>query len=138
MAGALASRANASEKPTLVGTPSGRLPSRSKCMASETPIAAERKRAASAAASSLSRMSSESPCWCLRKTRLKVPNSAERPSFPKLLRLGHRQQFDEEARQLDQVIVRAPRMLVARAHTEAEATIKLGRGLEIAHGMDDM
>src|ERR1700730_4477862 len=57
---------------------------------------------------------------------------------PKLLRLGHGQQLEEGARKLDQVVMGAPRMLVVRAHSETEATIELGRGPEIAHGMDDM
>src|SRR5262249_37239901 len=48
------------------------------------------------------------------------------------------QRFDEKAGRLDQVIVSAPRMLVARADGEAEPTIELGRRLEIAHRMDDV
>src|SRR4029077_19742085 len=78
------------------------------------------------------------PLLVLEKDSVEGAEQRREAIVPKLLWFGHGQQFDEEARQLDQVIVRAPRMLVARAHTEAEATVKLGRGLEIAHGMDDM
>src|SRR5262249_45807163 len=56
----------------------------------------------------------------------------------KLFGLRHGQQLDKETRKLDQVIVRAPRMLVACADGEAEPTIELCRRLEIAHRMDDV
>ena len=55
-----------------------------------------------------------------------------------LVRLGQRQQFDEAAGKLDDVVVRAPRVAVARADGEAEAAIERGGGVEIAHRMDDM
>src|SRR5262249_42277387 len=57
---------------------------------------------------------------------------------PKLLRLGHGQQLEEEAPKLDQVVMRGPRMLVARGDSENEAAVELRRRLPIAHGMDDM
>ena len=53
----------------------------------------------------------------------------------KLVRLGQRQKFDEEARQLNDVIMRAPGMTVARADGKAELAIKFGGGVEIAHRM---
>src|SRR5207244_3858993 len=43
---------------------------------------------------------------------------------PKLLRLGHGQKLDEEAGKLDQTIVRAPGMAVARPNDEAEALVE--------------
>src|SRR5713226_8936274 len=55
-----------------------------------------------------------------------------------LLGLRHGQELDEEARQLDDMIVGAPGMPVARADGEAEPAIERGRGVEVAHGMDDM
>src|SRR5262249_40852790 len=55
-----------------------------------------------------------------------------------LFRLRHREQFDKEAGQLDQVVMGAPRMTVARADGEAEPSIELGCRLEIAHSMDDV
>ena len=43
-----------------------------------------------------------------------------------------------DAGKLDDGVMRAPGMPVARADGEAEAAIKLRRRVEIAHGMDDM
>src|SRR5262245_27165923 len=80
--GACGSRAKASEKPSFTVEPSGRAPSRSKRIASETPILAARKSTASATALALSSIRSESPSCCFRNSRLKVPKSAENPSAP--------------------------------------------------------
>src|SRR6476469_6812212 len=55
-----------------------------------------------------------------------------------VFRLRHSEQLDEKSRKLDDVIVSAPRMPVARTDGEAEPTIEPGRPLEIAHRMDDM
>src|SRR5205807_7274564 len=55
-----------------------------------------------------------------------------------LLRLRHREQFDEETRQLNHLVVRSPRMPIASADGEAEPAIKLCPGVEVAHGMDDV
>jgi hypothetical protein len=55
-----------------------------------------------------------------------------------LVRLGERQQLNEEAGQLDNVIVRAPWVPVARADRKAQAPIKIGCGVEIAHGVNNM
>src|SRR5262245_2502757 len=55
-----------------------------------------------------------------------------------LLRLGERQQLNEEARQLDNMIVRAPRMSVARADCKTQAAIEIGCGVEIAHRVNNM
>src|SRR6478672_9729112 len=55
-----------------------------------------------------------------------------------VFRLRHGEQFDEKSRKLDDVIVSAPRMPVARTDGEAEPTIEPGRPLEIAHRMDHM
>ena len=52
-----------------------------------------------------------------------------------LVRLGQRQQLDEEAGQLHEVIMGAPRVPVAGADGEAEAGVKVGGGGEIAHRM---
>ena len=51
----------------------------------------------------------------------------------KLLRLRHREQLDEAAGELDDVVVRTPRMPIARADREAEPAIKRGGGIEVAH-----
>jgi len=117
MAGALASRAKASEKATFTAEPSGRLPSRSKRMASDTPIPAERKRAASA---------------------IEGAEQRREAVGAEFFRLRHGEQFDKEAGKLDQLIVGAPRMPVARADGEAEPPVELGCRLEIAHRMDDV
>ena len=78
------------------------------------------------------------PLLVLEKDSVESAEQRREAIAPKLLRLGHGQQLEEEARKLDQVVMRAPRMLVARAHSETEATIELGRSLKIAHGVDDM
>ena len=56
----------------------------------------------------------------------------------KLVRLGNRQYLDEESRKLDDVIVRAPGMAVARADREAKPPIEFGRRIEIADRMDNV
>ena len=55
-----------------------------------------------------------------------------------LLGLGDRQQLDEETGQLDEVIVRAPGMAVARPDGETEGTVERCRRIEVAHRMNDM
>src|SRR5262249_19485337 len=50
----------------------------------------------------------------------------------------HRQQLDEEARKLNEMIVCAPGMAVARPDREAEPAIEIGCGVEVAHRVDDM
>jgi hypothetical protein len=55
-----------------------------------------------------------------------------------LVRLGQRQQLDEEAWKLNNVIVRAPGMAIARPHGETEPTVQIGRRIEVPYGMDDM
>ena len=55
-----------------------------------------------------------------------------------LVRLGHREQFDEKTRQLDDAVVGTPGMPVARTDGEAEPAIELGRRVEIVHRMNDM
>ncbi len=69
---------------------------------------------------------------------VEAPEQGREPVAPELLRLRHGEQFDEEAGKLDQPIVRAPRMLVARSNNKAEPAIQLVRRVEIAHRMDDM
>ena len=54
------------------------------------------------------------------------------------IRLGDRQQLQEESRELDDMVVRAPGMAVARADRKARAAIEIRCGVEIAHGMDDV
>ena len=63
---------------------------------------------------------------------------AREPFADKFARLADRQDLDEEARQLHDVIVRPPRMQIARADREAGAAIEVCRRIEIADGMDDM
>ena len=118
--------------------PSGRLPSRSKRMVSEAAMPAARKAASSAAASCDSRISSDSPSPRLRKSPVIGAEQLRKAVVAELVRLGQRQQLDEEAGKLDDVIMRAPGVAVARADREAEAAIERGRRVEIAHGMDDM
>jgi hypothetical protein len=55
-----------------------------------------------------------------------------------LVRLGQRQQFDEAAGELNDVVMRAPRVAIAGADREAEVAVKRGGGGEIVHGMYDM
>ena len=52
--------------------------------------------------------------------------------------LADLKQLDERGRKLDDAVMCAPRMLVARAYVEAKPPIKIGGGIEVAHGMDDM
>ena len=54
--------------------------------------------------------------------------------------IGDRQQLDEGAGELDDVVLRPPgaRMAVARADLKAEPPIELGGRVEIAHRVDDM
>ena len=49
-----------------------------------------------------------------------------------------REQLEEEPRKLDDVIMGAPGMPVARPDGKAEAAIEPGRRVEIADRMDDM
>ena len=55
-----------------------------------------------------------------------------------LLRFGDRQKLDEKSGKLDDMIMRAPRVAVARADRETKAPVKLGGGVEIAHRMGDV
>src|SRR5262249_52735113 len=55
-----------------------------------------------------------------------------------LLPLCQCQQFNENAWQLNDVIVRPPWVPVARAYGEAKSPIEIGGGIEVAHGVDDM
>ena len=55
-----------------------------------------------------------------------------------LVRFGKRQQLDKAARELHDVVVRAPWVTVARADGKAETAIERGGGIEIAHRMNDM
>src|SRR3989304_4959444 len=61
ISGARLSAAKASEKPTFTGVPSGRLPSRSKCMTSDAAMPAARNAASSSCALCDSRMSKDRP-----------------------------------------------------------------------------
>src|SRR5262249_43909667 len=49
-----------------------------------------------------------------------------------------REQLDEESWELDDAIVRTPRMAVARPDDEAEALVKHAGGVEIAHHVDEV
>jgi hypothetical protein len=60
------------------------------------------------------------------------------PVGSQFFRLGHGQQLDEEAGKLNDVIVGASRMAIARPNREAELAMELGSGVEIAHGVDDV
>ncbi len=53
-------------------------------------------------------------------------------------RLAHRDELDEHAGKLNDAIVRAPWMLVARAHREAERRIALAHSIEVVHRMNDV
>src|SRR5262249_58935693 len=55
-----------------------------------------------------------------------------------LLRFPDREQLDEEPGKLDDAVVRAPWMAVARPDREAEARIELPAGVEIAHHVHEM
>src|ERR1700722_18648705 len=57
---------------------------------------------------------------------------------PELFGLRDGQELDEEAGKLDQPVVRAPRMAVARATREAEPLVGRGPRVEIADRMNDM
>ena len=55
-------------------------------------------------------------------------------------RVGDRQQLDEGAGKLNDVVLRAPisRMAIARADLKAEPRIERGGGVEVAHRMNDV
>src|SRR5689334_10575676 len=55
-----------------------------------------------------------------------------------LLGFGAFEQLDIAILQLHDAVVRAPRMLVARAHGEACPAIELAGSIEIAHRVHDM
>jgi hypothetical protein len=55
-----------------------------------------------------------------------------------LVRLGERQQLNEEARQLDNMIVSAPWVLVTRADGKTQTAIEIGCGVEIAHCVNNV
>jgi hypothetical protein len=55
-----------------------------------------------------------------------------------LVRLGERQQLNEEARQLYNMIVRAPWVLVTRADGKTQTAIEIGCGVEIAHCVNNV
>jgi hypothetical protein len=52
--------------------------------------------------------------------------------------LADGQQLDEKAIELDDAIVGAPRMAIARADDEAEPLIERRRRVEVVHRMNDM
>ena len=55
-------------------------------------------------------------------------------------RVSNRQQLDERAWKLNDVVLRAPiaRMAVARADLKAELRVERSHRIEVAHGMNDM
>jgi len=55
-----------------------------------------------------------------------------------LVGLGERQQLDEEAGQLDDAVVRAPVVPVARADDETEPLVQRPARVEVAHRVNDM
>src|SRR4030088_2604737 len=55
-----------------------------------------------------------------------------------LVGLGHGQELDEKARQLDGAVVGSPWMAVARPDRKSEAPVARRRRVEVAHRMDDM
>ena len=74
------SRANASEKPTVVAVPSGSIACRENGSAGDAPIPARAKSATSAAMSRLSRISMEKPSPRAIASRLATPKIRGRPS----------------------------------------------------------
>ncbi len=74
----------------------------------------------------------------LQEAPVEIAEHFRKPVVAEFLRFGHGQDFDEEAGKLHEVIMRAPGMAVARPDREAEPPIGVGRGVEVAHGMDDM
>jgi len=62
-----------------------------------------------------------------------------RETFTRLLvRLGVRELLHEKSGKLNKVIVGVPGVAVAGPDREAHAAIAIGRGVEVAHGMNDM
>jgi len=55
-----------------------------------------------------------------------------------LVRFSQRQQLDEATRKLNNVIMRAPRVTIARTDGETESAVQIGRRIEVSYGMDDM
>ena len=55
-----------------------------------------------------------------------------------LVWLGERHELDKNAGKLNDPVVRAPRMPVARADGKPEPFIQFSRAVEIAHGVNDM
>jgi hypothetical protein len=55
-----------------------------------------------------------------------------------LVRLGERQQLNEEARQLDDMIMSAPWVLVTRADGKTQTAIEIGCGAKIAHCVNNV
>src|SRR5262249_35573206 len=55
-----------------------------------------------------------------------------------LLRFPDREQLDEEPGKLDDAVVRAPWMAVARPDRKAEARVELPGGVEVAHHVHEM
>ena len=96
------------------------------------------KSAASATASRLSRISSDRPFLARQEGLVEARKQLRETVGAELVGLGHRQQLDEEARKLDEVIVRAPGMPVARADRKAEPPVEIGGRVEIAHRVDDV
>jgi hypothetical protein len=74
----------------------------------------------------------------LQENSVEVSEQERHRIAAKFFRLGHRQNFNEEPGKLDDVIMRAPGMAVARADGEAHAAVQLGARVEIADGVGDV
>ena len=130
MAGAPASRAKASEKPTLSLLPSGLLPSRANRRAGEAAIPAAAKARASAGIMAFQHEEGE-PLPALQKGLVEGAEQFRETLAGELLRLRDRQQLDEKSGQLDDVVVGAPGVNVARPDSEAQPAVERRRRLEV-------
>ena len=66
------------------------------------------------------------------------PEMPRQPLPGQFVRRGDRQQFDEEAIELHDMVLRAPRVSIARADLKAGAGIEFRRRAQIAHGVSDV
>ena len=109
MSGASLSSAKASEKPTFTAEPSGRLPSRSNRMTSDHGDAGGAECGFIGARILRFQNEHREPLAALEEIAVVGAEQNRKSVGAELVRLGQRQQLDEKARQLHDVIMRAPR-----------------------------